>query len=60
MTEINRRIRGKGLPAFGGGGVGDLNVRVSVRIPERLTADERALYERLRGLRPATGFAHPG
>ena len=57
QPETVLRVRGKGLPTFGGGAVGDLNVRVSVRIPERLTPDERALYERLRSLRPAAAFA---
>jgi molecular chaperone DnaJ len=42
------RLRGKGLPVFGARGRGDLNLRIEVKIPERLTADERALYEKLR------------
>jgi molecular chaperone DnaJ len=44
------RLRGKGLPVFGGRGRGDLNLRIEVRIPERLSAEERELYERLRAL----------
>jgi molecular chaperone DnaJ len=44
------RLRGKGLPRFGGHGRGDLFVRVQVRVPEKLSREERALYERLRGL----------
>jgi molecular chaperone DnaJ len=40
------RLRGKGLAAFGGAR-GDLNVRIEVRVPERLSAEERSLYERL-------------
>jgi molecular chaperone DnaJ len=44
------RLRGKGLPAFGGGRRGDLLVRVEVEVPERVSAEERALYERLRAL----------
>ena len=42
------RLRGKGLPVFGTRGRGDLNLRIEVKIPERLTAEERALYEKLR------------
>jgi len=42
------RLRGKGLPVFGARGHGDLNLRIEVKIPERLTAEERALYEKLR------------
>lgn len=47
------RLRGKGLPEFGGGRRGDIYLRIRVRIPERLTANERALYEQLRALRHA-------
>ena len=42
------RLRGKGLPVFGARGHGDLNLRIEVKIPERLTAEERVLYEKLR------------
>jgi molecular chaperone DnaJ len=42
------RLRGKGLPLYGRAGRGDLNLRIEVRIPERLSAAERELYERLR------------
>lgn len=45
------RLRGKGLPVFGAKQRrGDLHVRIEVHIPERLTAEARALYERLREL----------
>jgi len=44
------RIHGKGLPEFGGGKRGDLYLRIRVRIPERLSAEERDLYHRLRAL----------
>ena len=44
------RLRGKGLQRFGGGGYGDLNVRIQLRIPQKLSAEERALYEQLRSL----------
>ncbi|MEA2079486.1 MAG: J domain-containing protein [Pseudomonadota bacterium] len=44
------RLRGKGLQQFGGGGHGDLNLRIQVQIPEKLSAEERALYEQLRSL----------
>lgn len=43
------RVPGEGLPAFGGGPRGDLRVRLRVHVPERLTSEERGLYERLRG-----------
>jgi len=44
------RLRGKGLPSFGGGHRGDLNLRIEVHIPERLSAKERKLYEQLRDM----------
>lgn len=45
------RLRGKGLPRFGARGRGDLYVRVAVRLPERLSGEERRLWEKLRALR---------
>jgi molecular chaperone DnaJ len=42
------RLRGKGLPQFGGSSRGDLYVRVEVRIPQRLSDRERHLFEELR------------
>jgi molecular chaperone DnaJ len=37
------RLRGKGLPRFRGHGRGDLFVRVRVRVPEKLSREEREL-----------------
>lgn len=44
------RLRGEGLPRFSGHGRGDLFIRVQVRIPEKLSREEKALYERLHAL----------
>jgi molecular chaperone DnaJ len=44
------RLRGKGLQRFGGGGHGDLNLRMQIRIPEKLSAEEHELYQQLRSL----------
>lgn len=44
------RLRNKGLPHFGGKGRGDLFVRLKVQIPEKLSREERDLYEQLRAL----------
>jgi molecular chaperone DnaJ len=52
------RLRGKGLPRMRGGGRGDELVRVVVTTPERLSAEERRLLERLSELQrdqPASG-----
>lgn len=42
------RLRGKGVPHFGGERRGDLLLRLRVVVPEQLSADERRLYEQLR------------
>jgi molecular chaperone DnaJ len=42
------RIRGKGLPEFGGRHRGDLYLRIRVHIPEHPSTEERELYQRLR------------
>lgn len=44
------RLRGKGLPEFRDRGRGDLNLRIQVQIPEKLSTEERQLYEQLRDL----------
>ena len=42
------RLRGKGLPRFGGGARGDLYVRVQVHIPEHLSERQRRLFEQVK------------
>ncbi len=44
------RLRSKGLPRFGVKGRGDLFLQIGIRIPEKLSPEERELYERLRAL----------
>jgi molecular chaperone DnaJ len=44
------RLRGKGLQKYGGGGRGNLNLRIQIHLPEHPAAEERALYEQLRSL----------
>jgi molecular chaperone DnaJ len=44
------RLRGKGLPEFGTKERGDLHLRVRVQVPEKLSSEERKLYDRLRTL----------
>jgi len=50
------RLRGKGLPRYGASGHGDLYVRMALKVPARLSSEERRLWEKLRELRhtPAT------
>jgi molecular chaperone DnaJ len=40
-------LRGKGMPRLRGYGRGDLNVRVGITVPEKLTANQRQLLEQL-------------
>jgi molecular chaperone DnaJ len=42
-----RVLRGEGMPSLSTGRRGDLRVHVNVRVPERLTQDQRELLERL-------------
>jgi molecular chaperone DnaJ len=44
------RLKGKGLPEFGEKRKGDLLLRIFVKIPEHLSAEEKSLYEQLRKL----------
>jgi DnaJ-class molecular chaperone len=41
------------MPRLRGGGAGDQYVKVQVTVPAGLTPQERALFEKLRALRPA-------
>lgn len=42
------RLRGKGIPSLQGGGIGDELINVMIYTPERLSADERAMIEKMR------------
>jgi molecular chaperone DnaJ len=52
------RVRGKGLPRFGGPGRGDLNLRIRLHVPEHLSERQRALYEDLKRLEAARAGSH--
>lgn len=58
LTQNGRQFRlsGKGMPVLGSPGKrGDLFVRINVQLPQRLTAEQRRLFEQLRdAARPAT------
>ena len=47
------RLKGLGVPLLTGGGRGDLYVHLDVKIPSKLTRDQRKLFEQLRELLPA-------
>jgi molecular chaperone DnaJ len=46
------RLRHKGVPHLNGGGRGDLYIHVDVKIPSRLTREQRKLFEQLRDTLP--------
>jgi len=46
------RLAGQGMPHLGSSARGDLFARVNIILPTRLSAEEKALFERLRQLRP--------
>jgi len=45
------RLAGKGMPGLGNNSVGDLFARIKVMLPDKLSAQERQLFEQLRKLR---------
>ena len=42
------RLRGKGVPRFGGDARGDLFIQLQIHVPERLTDRQRHLFEQLK------------
>ena len=48
QPETVLRLQGKGLPEYGQPRRGSLHLHLRVHVPERLSAEERTLYERLR------------
>jgi DnaJ-class molecular chaperone len=59
-SERTFRLPGYGMPRLKGGGFGDELVSVKIVMPAELTADEKALYEKLKALRsesPRSGYA---
>ena len=47
------RVRGQGMPVLNSSGRGDLVVNIEVRIPSKLTREQRKLLEQLRDTLPA-------
>lgn len=44
------RLRGKGLPRLNDSGHGDFKIKIHITIPDKITNEERKLYEKLRQL----------
>ena len=54
------RLPGYGMPRLKGRGAGDELVRIRIVVPSSLTAEERALYEKLKALRADNPRAYLG
>lgn len=55
-TEL--RIKGRGVPEVQGRGVGDLVIHIDVRIPSKLTRDQRKMFEELSESLPVNNEPH--
>jgi molecular chaperone DnaJ len=52
QPDARLRMKGLGVPHLSGGGRGDLYVHLDVRVPSKLTREQRKLMEQLRDLLP--------
>ncbi len=52
------RLRGLGVPKLNASGRGDLHVHVDVRVPTKLTREQKKLFEQLRESLPADNEPH--
>lgn len=52
------RLKGLGVPRLNGNGRGDLMVTIDVRVPKKLTREQRKLFEQLSELLPAENEPH--
>ncbi|MBQ0105058.1 MAG: J domain-containing protein [Armatimonadetes bacterium] len=53
-TDTKMRIPGKGMPVFGGDGYGDLYLVLKIRIPEKISDEEKELLTKIRECRRDT------
>ena len=58
QTGARIRLRGFGVPRLQGSNRGDLFVHIDVRVPSKLTRDQRKLFEQLRETLPAENEPH--
>lgn len=48
QTGKKVRLKGKGMPVYNGSGQGDLYITFDLKVPEKLTAEQKKLVEKLR------------
>jgi len=58
QTGAHVRLKGLGMPRLQGSGRGDLFVHIDVRVPNKLTREQRRLFEQLRETLPAENEPH--
>jgi molecular chaperone DnaJ len=58
QNGANIRLRNLGIPRLQGSGRGDLFVHIDVRVPAKLTREQRKLFESLRETLPAENEPH--
>jgi molecular chaperone DnaJ len=58
QTGTELRIKGKGVPEVQGRGQGDLIVHIDVRVPTKLTREQRKLFEQLQDTLPVDNDPH--
>jgi molecular chaperone DnaJ len=58
QTDSRVRLKSLGVPRLQGSGRGDLFVHIDVRIPSKLTREQRKLFEQLRETLPAENEPH--
>lgn len=58
QTGEKIRLKGIGVPRLNGSGRGDLYVHVDVRVPTKLTRDQKRLFEQLRETLPVENSLH--
>jgi molecular chaperone DnaJ len=58
QTGAQVRLRNRGVPRLQGSGRGDIIVHIDVRVPAKLTREQRRLFESLRETLPAENEPH--
>jgi len=58
QSDARVRMRGLGVPKLQGSGRGDLFVHIDVKVPSKLTREQRKLFEQLRETLPAENEPH--
>jgi molecular chaperone DnaJ len=58
QPDARLRLKGLGVPRVNGSGRGDLYVHLDVRVPQKLSREQRRLFEQLREQLPAENEPH--